>query len=92
MLVIAHHFPKAQVVMVMFVLVVLHTLHGLLLQQIHAVDHPQGLALGLHRLQNRLHPGVRLTPQVNEQVALLDRQNIGWSGLVGVALGPRRQQ
>ena len=94
MLVVAHHFSQAGpllMIMVM-VLVVFHALHCLLLQQVHAVHHPQSLALHVHGLQDRLHPGVGFSAQIEEEIALLHCQNVRRGGLIGVALRPRRQQ
>ena len=62
MLIVAHHFSQAgplRMVVVM-ALVVFHALHCLLLQQVHTVHHPQGLALHIHGLQNRLPPKRRI--------------------------------
>lgn len=83
MLIVAHHFSQAgplRMVVVM-ALVVFHALHCLLLQQVHTVHHPQGLALHVHGLQNRLHPGVGFAAQIEEQIALLHCQNgpPGWA-------------
>ena len=94
MLIVAHHFSQAgplRMVVVM-ALVVFHALHCLLLQQVHTVHHPQGLALHVHGLQNRLHPSVGFAAQIEEQIALLHCQNVRRGGLVGMALCSRRQQ
>ena len=88
------------VIMVIVVIVILmavarlllHPLHVLLFQGVHAVDHSQGLSLGLRRLQNRLHPLVGLAAQIQKQVAALHLQDIRRGGLIGVALRSRRQQ
>ena len=85
------------VVMVAVFLVVmpclfLHPLRMLLLQRFHAVDHGQRLSCRLRRIQNRLHPAVGLTAQMQKQVAVLHPQNVRRGRFIGVALRSRRQQ
>ena len=97
MFVVAHHFSQAGglaviVFVVVAIFVALHALHCLLFQQRDAVHHPQALAPQVHRLQDRLHPGVRLPAQVEEQIAVLHCQDVRRRWLIGVALGSRRQQ
>ena len=70
----------------------LHSLPGLLLQQLHAVHHPQRPALEVDVVQNGVHPVVRLAPQVHKEVAVPHCQDVRGGGLVGVALRPRGQQ
>ena len=70
----------------------LHTFHMGLLQQVHTVHHPQKFPLRLDGGENGVHPGVAFAAQIDEQVAVLHRQNVGGGGLIGVALHPRRQQ
>ena len=82
------------VVLVMVVVVALggHALQGLLVQSIHAVDHPQGLRRALQGGKDGLHPGVGLAAEVDEEAAVLHRQDVPGGGLVGVALRPGGQE
>ena len=70
----------------------LHSLYQFLLQQRHAVDHAELLSTGLHCVQNGLHPFVGLAAQIDEQIAVLHRQNIRRGRLIGVAFRAGRQQ
>ena len=85
--------PQA-VVFVMVVVMALggHALQGLLVQGVHAVDHPQGLRRALQGGEDGLHPGVGLAAKVDEEAAVLHRQDVPGGGLVGVALRPRGQE
>ena len=82
------------VLLVLMVLVMapLHPLHGLLLQKVHAVNHPQHVPPGLDGGENGIHPGVGLAAQVNKEVAALDPEDVRRGGLVGMALRPGGQQ
>ena len=70
----------------------LHPRRRLLLQEVHAVHHPQGLPPGFHGGENGVHPGVRLAAQVDKEVAVPDPEDVRRGGLVRMALRPGRQQ
>ena len=91
MLVDLLHLAQVVVLMVMAGFF-LHPLHGLFLQKLHTVHHPQRGPCPLRGVQNGIHPGVGLPTQVNEEVTLLYRQNVRRCRFVGMALRPRRQQ
>ena len=89
----------AVVVMVLVVLLMVvvmalgcHALQGLLVQGVHAVDHPQSLRRALQGGEDGLHPGVGLAAEVDEEAAVLHRQDVPGGGLVGVALRPGGQE
>ena len=79
-------------VMIVVLVSAAHALHGLLLQQVHAVHHPQAFPLGLNGGEDGVHPGVGLAPQIDEEVAVPDPEDIRRGGLVGVALCAGGQQ
>lgn len=70
----------------------LHAFHMLLRQQLHTVHHPHSVAGGLHRGQNGIHPGVGVAAQIQKEIAVPHRQNVGRRRLVGVAFRAGRQQ
>ena len=82
------------VVLLMVVVMALgcHALQGLLVQGVHAVDHPQGLRRALQGGEDGLHPGVGLAAEIDEEAAVLHRQDVPGGGLVGVALRPGGQE
>ena len=82
----------ALLVVMVVVVAALHPLYGLLLQKVHAVDHPQGLPLGLDSGEDGIHPCVGLAAQVEKEVAALDPEDVRRGGLVGVALRAGGQQ
>ena len=71
---------------------ILHTFHMGFVQQFHAVHHSHHITLQINGRQNRLYPGIRLTTQIDEQIALLHRQNIRRSRFIGMALCAGGQQ
>ena len=99
MLVQAYHLALSvavfSLIMVVFVIMAdfgLHSLYQFFLQQRHAVDHAELLSAGLHGVQNGLHPFIGLAAQIDEQIAVLHRQNIRRGRLIGVTFRAGRQQ